>query len=102
MNRHAIATLRAGEEIFTGPSSLLRVRSAKGAADNTAKRKRNQITYRMPEKASHPKPRNHTHSITESLRDENTTSGAKSSVQAKKIFICHPALTGGRHSTLYA
>ncbi len=84
------------------PSSLLRVKSASGAAVNTARTKRNQITYRIPETANQPNPRNQTHSRVEGLRDEKAASGAKIKIQAKNIFICQPALSGGCHSRLYS
>src|SRR5688572_20700112 len=100
MNIQANTKLRTGVDIFAGVSNFPRVRSASGPAVKTVRMKRNQIIYRIPENASHPKPRNHINSKMESLRDERATRGAKSSVQAKTMFICQPWLMGGNHSTL--
>src|SRR5687767_8599965 len=100
MNKQARAKLKTGDDVFTRGSSFPRVRSARGPAVNIVRMKRNQIMYRIPENASQPKPRNHTHSKIEILRDERATRGAKSSVQAKTTFICQPRLVGGNHSTL--
>src|SRR5215210_6552861 len=100
MNKQARAKLKIEDDVFTGVSSFPRVRSARGPAVNTVRMKRNQIMYRIPENASQPNPRNHIHSNIESLRDERAARGAKSSVQAKTMFICQPWLAGGNHSTL--
>src|SRR5687768_11336928 len=100
MNKEANTKLRTGVDVFAGVSNFPRARSARGPAVRTVRMKRNQIIYRIPENASHPKPRNHIHSKMESLRDERATRGAKRSVQAKTTFICQPRLVGGNHSTL--